>query len=228
MEVIAAGSAPCDVFQYLPLMTAAKLAAVCQEANMGWRCQPEHRHAARLGFPVAVVRHVRQLLGEAESGLALLRWKVGAQRISERLEMQNTLLAAPIAAAPYDTDTVFAACKRALVTSQLADHKDTPGMRAWMDVVEAVEMRDLEVGIPLAAAYADADAEELGDVARYLITLAHWIGDLPALATAAPVPRATVTKFAERLVENPALGDYTDGPRLLERHVRSLLARWRH
>merc|ERR1712008_51879 len=100
---------------------------------------------------------------------------------------------------------------------------DSNALGVWMQVVEAVEEKCLSMALPVLVAGVNsieasqpiqsASGEKL-QAAAWMLQLAHYFEDLPALALALDAEwRSHLATIEEELQRTPLVGEYTQGPR---------------
>jgi len=214
----------------LSVRDATALASVDRDRAAAWLDQDQ---ASRLSLPTVALCQLTALVGASK----LLRWYHEALVLQRRLETLNTPAPLPIAAARLNGTDIFAACKRAYITGQMG-WADSPVLGAWMQVVEAVEENCLSMALPVLVAgvnsveasqalhgeHIEVASEGKQQAVTWMLQLAHYFEDLPALAQALNSEwRIHLVSVEEELQQSPLVGEYTQGPRLTHKHVRRLM-----
>jgi len=176
---------------------------------------------------IAARQQLVRLLGSpVKSARAALEWRRHVAKRGQKLEMLQTGADRLIGAARLEGADVFAACKRAVLSSYEPMVSEIPEVERWMGyIVEAVDNGRFEDSISAWRWFAEHGLLEDGS-ARWLLELAHSLGDLEACAPLLneyPALRQQVEAYAVLLRAHPSLGHYTAEKRLRDIDVTRLL-----
>eukprot|EP00929_Paragymnodinium_shiwhaense_P046290 TRINITY_DN23568_c0_g1_i1.p1 TRINITY_DN23568_c0_g1~~TRINITY_DN23568_c0_g1_i1.p1 ORF type:complete len:229 (+),score=44.00 TRINITY_DN23568_c0_g1_i1:65-751(+) len=213
------------VLQVIPLETVATLAACAPVFAYCWASEEDELVKEKLRLHPAVARQIGSLIG-SHDGKSLGQWYFTADRLAQQMETLNTREPYLIASARLKDDSVFGACKRAVLTAQDERWSGTPGVARWMEVVDVVDKFNFTEE-SLQCAWPEIVDEDPYTI-RWQLQLAHWLQSLSSVDVVDSVRKckAEVEAFAKQLEEDPPLGEYhLRCERLQEKHLRRVLRR---
>lgn len=215
---------PSPDFLALAVASAACSDAACIEPLV-------NRVQEAFGGDLVSLRRVESLLElSAERNVEacqLQQWAENAMRLAHPLERMLNFLPRPVAAAPILGNDLFAACKRAVVSSQMEPCFAQRGrVCAWINLpLEAMEAKDIDVALPFWDGQGDDTLDFLADECdavrgQWLVQLAHYLDEMPRLVAVLKKNKKLcqgVADYATQLREQPHRGYFRE----MERPIRS-------